>query len=273
MNDDSSKYYELLGVAPGTSGRELKQAYLDMAKVWHPDRFSHDPRLQQKAQEKLKEINEAYELLKSGRAGRHTRPAATSAESYPPPAATAQRGRLKFILTAAFCAAFVVALYSLTQSGAPHTLRQSPVEDDTARTVKEREQPDGRAGSSASQPARGGERAARRPAAEATTGGEAVAETGSQQLRPMPTVTVNIDSTTGLLATKDCPTKSRMTYPAGDEPKQYCNTPHNAQAEADGSRVKSVAKRLVSPNKWFGDGKGTPSAGPRDPRPPGDDRP
>ena len=32
-----------------------------MAKVWHPDRFGHDERLQKKAQEKLKEINEAYE--------------------------------------------------------------------------------------------------------------------------------------------------------------------------------------------------------------------
>ena len=84
MNEDLDRYYELLGVAPGTSGRELKEAYRDLAKVWHPDRFSHDPRLQQKAQEKLKEINEAYERLTSGtaregRAGNlqragHTRP-------------------------------------------------------------------------------------------------------------------------------------------------------------------------------------------------------
>ena len=34
-------------------------------KVWHPDRFGGDPRLQKKAQEKLKEINEAYEAVKN----------------------------------------------------------------------------------------------------------------------------------------------------------------------------------------------------------------
>jgi len=61
-----SKAYELLGVKPGVSPRELKAAHRDLAKVWHPDRFVHDPRLQEKAQEKLKEINEAYELLSLG---------------------------------------------------------------------------------------------------------------------------------------------------------------------------------------------------------------
>ena len=65
-----SKAYELLGVKPGVSIRELKAAHRDLAKVWHPDRFQHDPRLQEKAQEKLKEINEAYELISSGKVPR-----------------------------------------------------------------------------------------------------------------------------------------------------------------------------------------------------------
>ena len=34
-----------------------------MAKVWHPDRFPNDPKLQLRGQEKLKEINAAYEIL------------------------------------------------------------------------------------------------------------------------------------------------------------------------------------------------------------------
>jgi COMPASS component SWD3 len=58
---DHDKAYEVLGVKPGVSNRDLKAAHRDLAKVWHPDRFLHDPRLQEKAQEKLKEINEAYE--------------------------------------------------------------------------------------------------------------------------------------------------------------------------------------------------------------------
>lgn len=36
-----------------------------MALVWHPDRFAHNPRLQAKAEEQLKKINECYEILKS----------------------------------------------------------------------------------------------------------------------------------------------------------------------------------------------------------------
>lgn len=44
---------------------ELKKAYRDLVKVWHPDRFGGNPGLQRKAQEKLKEINLAYERLQS----------------------------------------------------------------------------------------------------------------------------------------------------------------------------------------------------------------
>jgi len=44
---------------------QLKQAYRDLVRIWHPDRFAHDRRLQLKAEAKLKEINEAYEQLQS----------------------------------------------------------------------------------------------------------------------------------------------------------------------------------------------------------------
>ena len=63
--DDMHRYYEILGLTPDAPIEARKQAYKDLVKVWHPDRFAHDPRLQQKAQEKLQEINEAYEKLKS----------------------------------------------------------------------------------------------------------------------------------------------------------------------------------------------------------------
>ena len=63
--EDMNSYYEILGLGPGASQEQVKQAYRDLAKVWHPDRFAHDPRLQQKAQEKLKGINEAYEHIRS----------------------------------------------------------------------------------------------------------------------------------------------------------------------------------------------------------------
>jgi hypothetical protein len=63
--DDILKYYEILGLKPGATEEQIKQAYRDLAKVWHPDRFPNDPRLQEKAQEKLKEINLAYDYLRS----------------------------------------------------------------------------------------------------------------------------------------------------------------------------------------------------------------
>lgn len=58
-------HYQVLEIEPGASQDEIKQAYKDLAKVWHPDRFSNDTRLRQKAEEKLKRINAAYEFLKS----------------------------------------------------------------------------------------------------------------------------------------------------------------------------------------------------------------
>lgn len=61
----SNKYYEILGVNPNASAKEIKLAYRDLAKVWHPDRFTHEPRLQKKAQKKFAEINEAYTKIQT----------------------------------------------------------------------------------------------------------------------------------------------------------------------------------------------------------------
>ena len=58
--------YEILRIKPGASPEEVKLAYRDLAMVWHPDRFAaNNPRLKEKAQEELKKINAAYEVLKS----------------------------------------------------------------------------------------------------------------------------------------------------------------------------------------------------------------
>lgn len=60
---DIDRFYEILEIEPGASLAEIKHAYRDLAFVWHPDRFANNVRLQQKAQERLTEINEAYEQL------------------------------------------------------------------------------------------------------------------------------------------------------------------------------------------------------------------
>jgi len=64
-SDRISRCIEILGLKPNASGEEVNQAYRDLANVWHPDRFVGNPRLQKKAEDKLKEINAAYEYIKS----------------------------------------------------------------------------------------------------------------------------------------------------------------------------------------------------------------
>jgi hypothetical protein len=54
---------EVLELGPAATPQDVKQAYRDLVKIWHPDRFPNDPRVRRKAEEKLKEINKAYEIL------------------------------------------------------------------------------------------------------------------------------------------------------------------------------------------------------------------
>ena len=56
------KSFEILRLKPDASVEDLKLAYRDMVNVWHPDRFLHNPRLREKAERQLQEINRAYEI-------------------------------------------------------------------------------------------------------------------------------------------------------------------------------------------------------------------
>jgi curved DNA-binding protein CbpA len=56
--------YQVLGVAVDATEEQIRQAYHDLARVWHPDRFHSDRRLREMAQERLLEINRAYTILK-----------------------------------------------------------------------------------------------------------------------------------------------------------------------------------------------------------------
>lgn len=53
----------ILDLVPPVRLEDAKQAYKDLVQVWHPDRFTHSPRLQERAETKLKQLNLAYETL------------------------------------------------------------------------------------------------------------------------------------------------------------------------------------------------------------------
>ena len=57
--------YEVLGISKGASQEEIKKAYRKLAKKYHPDNYANNP-LSDLAEEKFKEINEAYEQLMNG---------------------------------------------------------------------------------------------------------------------------------------------------------------------------------------------------------------
>ena len=61
--------YSILGVSENASDDEIKKAYRELARKFHPDNY-HDNPLSDLAQEKMKEINEAYDEITRTREGK-----------------------------------------------------------------------------------------------------------------------------------------------------------------------------------------------------------
>lgn len=60
--------YQVLHVSPDASDDEIKKAYRELARKYHPDNY-HGSDLEQMAEEKMKEINEAYAMIQKQRKG------------------------------------------------------------------------------------------------------------------------------------------------------------------------------------------------------------
>ena len=65
--------YEVLGIKEGATEEEIKAAYKELVKKYHPDKYTDNP-LSDLAEEKMQEINEAYDMLmkKPGSTGQNT---------------------------------------------------------------------------------------------------------------------------------------------------------------------------------------------------------
>ena len=54
--------YEVLGIKEGATEEEIKAAYKELVKKYHPDKYADNP-LSDLAEEKMQEINEVYDML------------------------------------------------------------------------------------------------------------------------------------------------------------------------------------------------------------------
>lgn len=59
MKYDALGYYQLLGLSPQSGDEQIKQAYRDLAKFWHPDHNKDEAAL-----EKFQKLSVAYDILK-----------------------------------------------------------------------------------------------------------------------------------------------------------------------------------------------------------------
>ena len=62
--------HEILGVSPGATQEEIRAAYISLAKQYHPDKVAHlGKELQELADKRFKEIQQAYARLSPGTRG------------------------------------------------------------------------------------------------------------------------------------------------------------------------------------------------------------
>jgi len=65
MNAETQAAFSALGLPTTANAEDVTNAYRDLARAWHPDRFPDDPRMKAKAQAMLVRINNARDILKT----------------------------------------------------------------------------------------------------------------------------------------------------------------------------------------------------------------
>lgn len=96
MNDP----YQVLGVSKNASDEEIKNAYRELARKYHPDNYTDNP-LSDLATEKMKEINDAYDAIMNQRrnassgSSSYQSSGSSSASGFPEVRSLINQGRLE----------------------------------------------------------------------------------------------------------------------------------------------------------------------------------
>lgn len=85
MPDELRSAYAVLGLQPGASLQKVKQQFKTLVRRWHPDRFANDPQGKVEANDRLRVINNAYDMILQTSFGE----ASPQVRRDPPPAAKA----------------------------------------------------------------------------------------------------------------------------------------------------------------------------------------
>ena len=64
MTEEIHSAYQRLELPDGANLPQVQKAWRELMKVWHPDLVAHNPDLQRQAEERTKQINNAYDILK-----------------------------------------------------------------------------------------------------------------------------------------------------------------------------------------------------------------
>lgn len=73
--------YEVLGVSPNASNDEVKKAYRELSRKYHPDSYANNP-LAELAEEKFKEVQEAYDQIMKQREGGYSYQSGSQRQGY-----------------------------------------------------------------------------------------------------------------------------------------------------------------------------------------------
>ncbi len=74
--------YSVLGVSRDATDEEIKAAYRELARKYHPDNYQDDNPLKELAKEKMQEINEAYDTVQKQRANMKNNTSGYSSSGY-----------------------------------------------------------------------------------------------------------------------------------------------------------------------------------------------